>query len=117
MCCPSECGRYKLNLKVLVEQVCEDCIGERESCELMKKLNYYNEDIRVCLVRGKEPPKSILSASENSLELNRRTSKRSRKTAFGNTSNFKVSGSTTIYQLKMMIWESFGVCFYFHICM
>lgn len=90
-------------------EVCEDCIGERESCELMKKLNYYNEDIRVCLVRGKEPPKSILSASENSLELNRRTSKRSRKTAFGNTSNFKVSGSTTIYQLKMMIWESFGI--------
>nr|XP_017229766.1 PREDICTED: ubiquitin carboxyl-terminal hydrolase 26 isoform X2 [Daucus carota subsp. sativus] len=102
----SECGDPILKTSPMV---CEDCIGERESSELMKKLNYYNEDIRVCLVRGKEPPKSILSASEKSLELNRRTSKRSRKTTFGNTSNFKVSGSTTIYQLKMMIWESFGI--------
>lgn len=91
-------------------QVCEDCIGDRESCELVRKLNYYNEDICVCLVRGKEPPKSILVASGNSVEPNRRTSKRSRKTTFGNSTNFKVSGSTSIYQLKMMIWESFGVC-------
>lgn len=90
-------------------EVCEDCIGDRESCELVRKLNYYNEDICVCLVRGKEPPKSILVASGNSVEPNRRTSKRSRKTTFGNSTNFKVSGSTSIYQLKMMIWESFGV--------
>ncbi|KAA8528196.1 hypothetical protein F0562_035553 [Nyssa sinensis] len=90
-------------------EVCEDCIGERESCELMRKLNYNNEYICVCFVRGKEPPKSILEASGNIAELDRRTSKRSRKTTFGNSVNLNVSGSMLIYQLKMMIWESFGV--------
>lgn len=90
-------------------EICEECIGERESCELMQKLNYCNEDICVCFVRGKEPPKSILEASGNNAEPDRRTSKRSRKTSFGNSKNLNVSGSTTIYQLKMMIWESFGV--------
>lgn len=90
-------------------EICEDCIGERESCELMQKLSYCNEDICVCFVRGKEPPKSILEASGNNAESDRRTSKRSRKTSFGNSKNLTVSGSTTLYQLKMMIWESFGV--------
>ncbi|GAB4837638.1 Ubiquitin carboxyl-terminal hydrolase 26 [Ancistrocladus abbreviatus] len=90
-------------------EICEDCIGERESCELMEKLNYINEDICVCFVRGKEAPKSIIEASKNSFEPDRRTSKRPRKTPFGNSINLKVSGSTSIYQLKMMIWESFGV--------
>lgn len=89
--------------------VCEECIGERESCELLRKLNYANEDISVCFVSGKEPPKSILEASGKPLETNRRTSKRSRKTTYGNSVNLKVSCSTTIYQLKMMIWESFGI--------
>lgn len=91
-------------------EICEDCIGERESCELMQKLNYCNEDICVCFVRGKEAPRSIVVASEsNHAEPDRRTSKRSRKTSFGNSTNLKVSGTTSIYQLKMMIWESFGV--------
>ncbi|KAK9289140.1 hypothetical protein L1049_017613 [Liquidambar formosana] len=90
-------------------EICEDCIGERESCELMQKLNYCNEDICVCFVRGKEAPRSILEASGTNFEPDRRTSKRSRKTAFGNSINVKVSGSTSIYQLKLMIWESFGV--------
>ncbi|GMQ02510.1 hypothetical protein CsSME_00048701 [Camellia sinensis var. sinensis] len=90
-------------------EVCEACIGERESCEFMRKLNYCNEDICVCFVRGTEPPRSILEASGNSFEQDRRTSKRSRKTTFGNSINLNVSGSTSIYQLKMMIWESFGV--------
>ncbi|CAO2817970.1 unnamed protein product [Amaranthus hypochondriacus] len=90
-------------------EVCEECIGERESCELMRRLTYSNEDICVCFVRGKEPPKSILEASGNNFEADRRTSKRSKKTSFGNSKNLKVSGSTTLYQLKMMIWESFGV--------
>lgn len=89
-------------------EVCEDCIGQKESCELMRKLDYYNEDICICFVRGKEPPKSVLEAG-NILEPNRRISKRSRKTTFGNSVNLKVSGSTSIYQLKLMIWESFGV--------
>lgn len=75
----------------------------------MRRLNYSNEDIWVCFVRGKEPPKFILEASGNNCEADRRTSKRSRKTAFGDSKVLKVSGSTTIYQLKMMIWESFGV--------
>ncbi|KAL2896625.1 Ubiquitin carboxyl-terminal hydrolase 26, partial [Bienertia sinuspersici] len=104
----NEADSRELGIKTSPE-ICEECIGERESCELMKKLNYNNEDICVCFVRGKEPPKSLLEASENNVEADRRTSKRSRKTSFGNSKNLKVSGSTTIYQLKMMIWESFGV--------
>lgn len=79
----------------------------------MQKLNYCNEDIRVCFVRGKEAPKSILEASGTISEPDRRISKRSRKTNFGNSINLKVSGSTSIYQLKMMIWESFGVGYIF----
>ncbi|XP_004235069.1 ubiquitin carboxyl-terminal hydrolase 26 isoform X1 [Solanum lycopersicum] len=90
-------------------EVCEECIAERKSCELKRKLNYSDEDICVCFVRGKEPPKSVLEASVNSLEPNRRTSKRSRKTAFGNSVKLNVSGSTSVYQLKMMIWEAFGI--------
>ncbi|KAG8383772.1 hypothetical protein BUALT_Bualt04G0048500 [Buddleja alternifolia] len=90
-------------------QVCEECIGERESSELVRKLNYANEDICVCLIRGKQPPKSILEASGSISDPSRRTSKRSRKATYGNSVNLNVSGSTSIYQLKMMIWESFGV--------
>lgn len=80
----------------------------------MRKLNYDNEDICVCFIRGKEPPKSILEGSGNILEPNRRNSKRSRKTNFGNSVNLNVSGSTSVYQLKLMIWESFGVWYQFH---
>ncbi|XP_057987065.1 ubiquitin carboxyl-terminal hydrolase 26 isoform X2 [Hevea brasiliensis] len=90
-------------------EICEDCIGERESCKLMQKLNYSNGDIYVSLVRGKEAPRSILEASETASEPDRRASKRSRKTSYGNSVNLKVSGSTSVYQLKMMIWESLGV--------
>lgn len=89
-------------------QVCESCIGEKESCELMHKLNYCNEDIFIVLVRGKEVPRSILEASKV-VETDRRVSKRSRKTKSGSSISLKVSASTSIYQLKMMIWESFGV--------
>ncbi|MBA0574247.1 hypothetical protein Gohar_001498 [Gossypium harknessii] len=74
----------------------------------MQKLNYADEDIYVYLVRGKEAPKSILQASESS-EPDRRTSKRSRRTNNGNLVNLRVSATTSIYQLKMMIWESLGV--------
>ncbi|KAJ4951503.1 hypothetical protein NE237_028335 [Protea cynaroides] len=90
-------------------EICEYCIGERESCELMQKLNYCNGDICVFLVHGKEAPRSIIEASGTFSEQDRRMSKRSRKTSFGNSVNLKVSGSTSIYQLKMMIWESLGV--------
>ncbi|KAH7859363.1 hypothetical protein Vadar_000087 [Vaccinium darrowii] len=90
-------------------EVCEDCIGERESWELMRRHNYCNEDICVCFVRGKEPPRSILEGSGKTFEPNRRTSKRSRKSTSGNSITLNVSGSTSLYQLKMMIWESFGV--------
>ncbi|KAM3687625.1 hypothetical protein ACJW31_10G089000 [Castanea mollissima] len=90
-------------------EICEECIGERESCELMQKLNYCNEDIYVFFARDKEAPKSFLEASDTSFEPDRRVSKRSRKTNNGDLINLKVSGSTSIYQLKMMIWESFGV--------
>lgn len=75
----------------------------------MQKLNYCNEEIQVFLIHGNEVPKSILEASGNSFDPDRRTSKRSRRTSGGNSVSLKVSGSTTFYQLKMMIWESFGV--------
>lgn len=78
----------------------------------MRRHNYCNEDIYVCFVRGKEPPRSILEGSGKTFEPNRRTSKRSRKTTSGNSITLNVSGSTSLYQLKMMIWESFGVCHY-----
>ncbi|XP_073139979.1 ubiquitin carboxyl-terminal hydrolase 26 isoform X2 [Henckelia pumila] len=98
--------------RLLVEtspQVCEECIGDRECSELMRKLHYSNEDICVCLISGKEPPKSILEASGSISEPSRRTSKRSRKSTYGNSVNLNVSGTTSVYQLKMMIWETFGV--------
>ncbi|KAJ4845848.1 Ubiquitin carboxyl-terminal hydrolase 26 [Turnera subulata] len=90
-------------------EICEDCIGERESCELMQKLNYCNEDIYVSLIHGKEAPRSIIEASETTSVPDRRASKRTRRTSQGNSVTLRVSGSTTIYQLKMMIWESLGV--------
>ncbi|OEL12988.1 Ubiquitin carboxyl-terminal hydrolase 26 [Dichanthelium oligosanthes] len=90
-------------------EVCEECIGERESCALLEKLNYQNEEIHVYLVRGKEAPKSIKEASKAVAVSDRRTSKRSRRTGSGNSISLKVSGSTSVYQLKLMIWESLGI--------
>ncbi|XP_040377831.1 ubiquitin carboxyl-terminal hydrolase 26 isoform X2 [Oryza brachyantha] len=90
-------------------EVCEECIGEKESCALVEKLNYQNEDIQVYLVRGKEAPKSIREASAAVPVPDRRTSKRSRRTTSGNSISLRVSGSTTVYQLKLMIWESLGI--------
>ncbi|XP_045805933.1 ubiquitin carboxyl-terminal hydrolase 26-like isoform X1 [Trifolium pratense] len=98
----NESGNGQVLIKTCPE-VCESCIGEKESRELAHKLNYCNEDICVILVRGKEVPRSISEASKG------RVSKRSRKTKNGTSINLKVSASTSIYQLKMMIWESFGV--------
>ncbi|RDX67238.1 Ubiquitin carboxyl-terminal hydrolase 26 [Mucuna pruriens] len=103
-----ENGTGQILIKTCPE-VCESCIGERESCKLMQKLNYCNEDICVILVRGKEVPRSILEASKGFAETDRRVSKRSRKTKNGSSISLKVSASTSLYQLKMMIWESFGV--------
>ncbi|XP_061364323.1 ubiquitin carboxyl-terminal hydrolase 26-like [Gastrolobium bilobum] len=103
-----EFGNGHIVIKTCPE-VCESCIGERESCELMQKLNYCNEEICVILVRGKEVPRSILEASKGFVEMDRRVSKRSRKTKNGSSISLKVSASTSIYQLKMMIWESLGV--------
>ncbi|KAG8073826.1 hypothetical protein GUJ93_ZPchr0006g44257 [Zizania palustris] len=90
-------------------EVCEECIGEKESCALVEKLNYQNEDIHIYLVRGKEAPKSIREATAAVPVPDRRTSKRSRRTTSGNSISLKVSGSTSVYQLKLMIWESFGI--------
>lgn len=87
-------------------ELCEDCIAERESSELMQKLNYCDKDICVYLIRGKEAPRSIIEASTTASV---RTSKRSKKTSSGNKTNFIVSSTTTVYELKMMIWEAFGV--------
>lgn len=95
-------------------QVCESCIGEKESVELLQKLNYCDKDISVILVQGKEVPKSVLDAAKRFVETDRRVSKRSRNMKKESSISLKVSASTSIYQLKMMIWESFGasqICF------
>ncbi|KAL2336663.1 hypothetical protein Fmac_011109 [Flemingia macrophylla] len=104
----NENGNGQIVIKTCPE-VCESCIGEKKNCELMQKLNYCNKDISVILVSGKEVPRSILNASRGFVETDRRVSKRSRKTKSSSSISLKVSASTSIYQLKMMIWESFGV--------
>ncbi|KAH9305405.1 hypothetical protein KI387_009809, partial [Taxus chinensis] len=105
-----ECKVNKIRIIRTQPEICEECIEDRESCELMHKLEYRNEEIRVYLVRGKDPPRSILAASGTVSDAERRTSKRSRKAlTSGSTMNLKVSGCTTVYQLKMMVWESLGV--------
>ncbi|XP_047161205.1 ubiquitin carboxyl-terminal hydrolase 26-like isoform X2 [Vigna umbellata] len=90
-------------------EVCESCIGEKESVELLQKLNYCDKDISVILVQGKEVPKSVLDSAKRFVETERKVSKRSRNMKKESSINLKVSASTSIYQLKMMIWESFGV--------
>ena len=75
----------------------------------MQKLSYSEGEVSVCLVRGKEAPKSMLEASDSGLEVDRRTSKRSRRTNYGKQTSLKVSATTTVYQLKMMIWQLLGV--------
>ncbi|WZZ00357.1 hypothetical protein YC2023_072685 [Brassica napus] len=90
-------------------EVCEECIGDRESYELMQKLSYSEGEVSVSLVRGKEAPKSMLEASDSGLEVDRRTSKRSRRTNYGKQTSLKVSATTTVYNLKMMIWQLLGV--------
>ncbi|KAK2422379.1 ubiquitin carboxyl-terminal hydrolase [Trifolium repens] len=78
------------NCQVLIKtcpEVCESCIGEKES----HKFHYCNEDICVIFVRGK----------------GRR--KRSRKAEFNSSTNLEVFASTSLYTLKMLIWDYFGV--------
>ena len=75
----------------------------------MRKLSYSDEEISVHLIRGKEVPKSLLESPTKVVDPDRRTSKRSRRTWSGEVCNLRVSGTTTVYQLKMMIWEYFGV--------
>ncbi|KAF5198368.1 Ubiquitin carboxyl-terminal hydrolase [Thalictrum thalictroides] len=62
-----------------VPEVCEECVGEKESHKLVQRLQYSNEDICVYFVRGKEVPKSILEASQAISESDRHISKRSKK--------------------------------------
>lgn len=81
----------------------------------MQKLTYSEGDVYVLLVRGKEAPKSMLNASDSSFEVDRRTSKRSRRTNYGKHTSLKVSATTTVYQLKMMIWQLLGVTLLFEI--
>ncbi|KAI5076548.1 hypothetical protein GOP47_0008613 [Adiantum capillus-veneris] len=87
-------------------EVCHVCIEERESTELIQKLQYVDEEIYVDIVEGNEPPKALLEPVKGE----RRVSKRARR---GPTSNkriaLKVSGVTTVYQLKLMIWEASSI--------
>ena len=56
-------------------------------------------------------PKSIKEASKDVPVSDRRISKRSRRTSSRNSISLKVSGSTSVYQLKLMLRESLGVCY------
>ncbi|KAG0615456.1 hypothetical protein M758_5G042500 [Ceratodon purpureus] len=91
-------------------EVCRECIEERETHEFLTKLNYTNREISVTLVRGKEPPPSLLLASSGT-EAERRTSKRARRASAtsGGRIQLNVSGDTTIFQLKLQIWEALEV--------
>ncbi|KAJ7528558.1 hypothetical protein O6H91_15G008100 [Diphasiastrum complanatum] len=91
--------------------ICEECIRERESLNLLSKLHYKNGEITVDLVIGKEPPPSLLAASGARLEGERRSSKRSRKASISGARRalFNVSGDTTVYHLKLSIWQALGV--------
>jgi ubiquitin carboxyl-terminal hydrolase 48 len=77
----------------------------------VEKLNYQNEDIHVYFVLGKEAPKSIKEASKAVPVSDRRTSKHSKITSSENSVSLKVSSFTSVYQLKLMIWESLEVCY------
>ncbi|KAL2643343.1 hypothetical protein R1flu_010930 [Riccia fluitans] len=91
-------------------EVCKECIEEREVHELLNKLHYTNGEISVDLVRGKGPPPSLLAAS-GVVESERRTSKRARRASAtsGGRVLLKVSGDTTVFQLKLQIWESMAI--------
>lgn len=95
---------------LFVVQVCRECIEERETHEFLTKLNYTNREITVDLVRGKDPPPSLLVASSG-FEVERRTSKRARRASAtsGGRILVNVSGDTTVFQLKLQIWESLAV--------
>ncbi|CAM6105180.1 unnamed protein product [Calypogeia fissa] len=88
-------------------EICQECIEEREEHELLSKLHYTSGEISVDLVVGKGPPPSLLAASRV-LESDRRTSKRARRASAtsGGRVLLKVSGETTVFQLKLQIWES-----------
>jgi hypothetical protein len=94
-------------------QVCKECIEERETHELLSRLNYTNMDITVDLVRGKNPPPSLLVPTSG-IEAERRTSKRARRASAtsGARISLNVSGDTTVFQLKLQIWEALAVSFY-----
>ncbi|KAG2554117.1 hypothetical protein PVAP13_9KG642700 [Panicum virgatum] len=87
-------------------EVCVECIGERERCALVEKVNYRNEDTHIYFIRGKEAPKCIKEASKAVPVSDRRTSKRSRRTSSENLVSLKVSSSTSVYQLNLL-----GVCY------
>ncbi|XP_024527691.1 ubiquitin carboxyl-terminal hydrolase 26 [Selaginella moellendorffii] len=105
-----ELSELKLPVLRTEPEVCRECIDDRETTELVHKLNYTNATITVDLVQGKEPPPSLVFAAANQ-DAERRTSKRARRTvATGNKQvKLTVSGTTTVYQLKMLIWEWLGV--------
>ncbi|MCO5549423.1 hypothetical protein L7F22_002894 [Adiantum nelumboides] len=87
-------------------EVCHICIEERESTELIQKLQYVDEEVYVDIVEGDEPPKALLEPVKGE----RRVSKRARRGPMCNKRvGLKVSGVTTVYQLKLMIWEASSV--------
>lgn len=88
-------------------EVCNVCVKERESTELIKKLQYVDEEIFMDFVDGDEPPRALLEPVKG----DRRVSKRARRatTSSNKRITLKVSGVTTVYQLRLLIWESFSI--------
>ncbi|MCO5561639.1 hypothetical protein L7F22_015260 [Adiantum nelumboides] len=87
-------------------ELCHVCIEERESAELLQKLQYVDEEIYVDIVEGNEPPKALLEP----VKCERRLSRRVHRCPMSNKRlTLKVSGVTTVYQLKLMIWEASSI--------
>ncbi|KAG2390003.1 Ubiquitin carboxyl-terminal hydrolase [Vigna angularis] len=64
-------GSGSFQMCKLFKYVCESCIGEKESVELLQKLNYCDKDISVILVQGKEVVKEnqILQKGDRRIDV------------------------------------------------
>ncbi|KAK4416768.1 Ubiquitin carboxyl-terminal hydrolase 26 [Sesamum alatum] len=97
----SKCISASIEIDNAVE---DNTIGSYKEMPISEE--HMSDEVNVSLSR-----RAIVKTSPQVCEEypSRRTSKRSKKATYGNSVNLNVSGSTSIYQLKMMIWESFGV--------
>lgn len=95
----------RVPLLITHPEVCRHCMAKREFDELANRLDYTDGEIVVELMKGKEPPRSVVAqeAERRSTRLRKQTS------VAGGRVVLKVSGETTVYTLKMQIWEALNV--------